>query len=111
MEYAFSILMFVFSGMLLLYAALVAGNFDMIPRNYAAKVSNKKEYAKKFARVLRVVAIAPAVSGLTALAGLSLFENADIVIVISVVILITGMIISIMTGVKIMSKETEEAQD
>ena len=75
MEYAYSILMFAFAVMILLYAALVApGNFDMIPRNYAVKVSNKKEYARKFAKVLCVVAISPAISGLIALAGLTLLD-------------------------------------
>ena len=112
MEYAYSILMFAFAVMILLYAALVApGNFDMIPRNYAVKVSNKKEYARKFAKVLCIVAISPSISGLVALTGLILFENNDIVIAISVVILIIAMIYCIRIGIKIMSKETEKDVD
>ena len=68
MKYAYSILMFCFAGGLLLYAALMSqGNPDMIRRRYAAKMRNPKAYAKKFAKVLALVSLAPLSSGLAGL--------------------------------------------
>ncbi len=101
MEYAFSVLMFVFAALLLLYAALVGrGGFDMIPRGYAASVDDKKAYAKNFAKMLGIVAAAPAVSGLIALVGVMLTERDDLVIGISVIILIIGIVAALTAGVK-----------
>lgn len=64
-----SILMFCFSGALLLYAAVMALTRDekMIPRDGAAKMENKKAYAAKFARVLALTALVPANCGIIAL--------------------------------------------
>ncbi|MBR3570819.1 MAG: hypothetical protein IKN96_08525 [Oscillibacter sp.] len=67
MEYAYSILMFCFAGAILLYAALVPGNPGMIRRLYAAKVKDKKAYAKQFAKVLALVSLAPLSSRVAAL--------------------------------------------
>ena len=104
MEYAFSILMFVFAALLMLYAALIGrGGFNLIPRGYAASVDDKKAYAKNFAKVLRVVAAAPAVSGLIALVGVMLSERDDLVIGISVIILIVGTAAFLTAGVKMLS--------
>ena len=105
MEYAYSVLMFVFAALLLLYAALVGrGGFDMIPRGYAASVDDKKAYAKNFAKVLGIVAAAPAVSGLIALVGVMLTERDDLVIGISVIILIIGIVAALTAGVKMAGK-------
>ena len=62
------ILMFIFSGAILLYALLLAWTKDigLIRRSYAVKIKNRKKYAVQFAKVLALTAIAPA---LTALAG------------------------------------------
>ena len=62
------ILMFIFSGVILLYALLLAWTKDvgLIRRSYAAKMKDKRTYAVQFAKVLALTAIAPA---LTALAG------------------------------------------
>lgn len=68
MEYAYSILMFCFAGGILLYAALMSsGDASMIRRLYAAKVKDKKAYAKQFAKVLALVSLAPLSSGVAAL--------------------------------------------
>ena len=65
----FSILMFCFSGALLLYAALLAVTRDdkLIVRHYAAKMKDRKAYAARFAKVIALVAVAPAHSGIAAL--------------------------------------------
>ena len=67
--YGFAILMFCLAGGLLLYAALLAKEKDptLIPRNYAAKMKDRRAYARQFARVIALVAAAPALSGLIAL--------------------------------------------
>lgn len=64
----FSILMFCFSGGLLLYAALLAITKDanMIARHYAVDMKDKKAYAVKFAKIIALVAVAPAYSGIVA---------------------------------------------
>ena len=65
----YSILMFCFSGALLLYAGLLAftGDCDMIPKKHAAKPKDPRAYARAFARMLAVVALAPMSSGFLAL--------------------------------------------
>ncbi len=68
MEHVFSIVMFVLSGALLLYALLVrVSGYDAIPRGYAAKPRDKKQYANKFALLLAMIAAAPAAAGLVGL--------------------------------------------
>lgn len=65
MEHGFSILMLVFGAMILIYAALVGlGGFDLIPRGWSVKVKNKKLYAKQFAKLLMLTALAPILGGL-----------------------------------------------
>ena len=68
MRYAYSILMFCFAGGILLYAALMApGNDDLIPRRHAAKMRKPKAYAKRLAKVLALVSLAPLSSGIIGL--------------------------------------------
>ncbi len=69
MDHAFSYLMFAFSGMLLLFAGLLylTGDPKLIMRGYAAKMKNPKRYARQFAKVLAIVAVAPILGGLTGL--------------------------------------------
>lgn len=69
MEYAFSILMFCFAGMLLLYAGLLAAAKDpqLIPRHFASKIKNPKVYALQFAKLTALTAAAPFLSGLVGL--------------------------------------------
>lgn len=57
----FSILMLCFSGGLLLYAGLLAvtKNYNLIPRNYASQVKDKRAYTLKVAKVIALVAIPP----------------------------------------------------
>ena len=90
----FSILMFMFSGGLLLYAAILALSKDvkMIPRDYAAKITDKRRYATQFAKVIALVALAPAYGGIVGLfsTGWGLFA------------MITQMILAIFLGTKLM---------
>ena len=64
----YAVLMACFAGFLLLYAALLAKTMDvqLIPRHYAAKMKNKKQYAKGVAKVVALVALAPLASALAA---------------------------------------------
>ena len=63
MEYGFSILMFIFSGILLLYAGLMAltKNYDMLPvrARVSVKPKDKRAYAVQLAKVIALVAAAP----------------------------------------------------
>lgn len=67
MESAYSILMFCFAGLLLLYALLLAKDEKLIPRDYAAKMEDKKRYARRLAGLLAIVALGPVFSGLAGL--------------------------------------------
>ena len=90
----FSILMFCFSGALLLYAILLAitRDFDLIPRGEAAKVKDKRDYAKRFAEVIALTAVPPAHCGLVALSSAGW----------AVVVLVVEMVLAIWLGTKIM---------
>ncbi|MBQ9428389.1 MAG: hypothetical protein IJU41_02450 [Clostridia bacterium] len=71
MEYAFSIIMAAFSAAILLFAGLMglAGDYKMIPYRARASVKpkNPKKYARQLAKVLALVAIAPALGALVGL--------------------------------------------
>ncbi|MBQ6772610.1 MAG: hypothetical protein IJP48_00960 [Synergistaceae bacterium] len=62
-----SLLMFIFAGAILLYALLLAWTKDirMIARHYAVKINDEKGYALKIAKILALVSIIPALSGIT----------------------------------------------
>ncbi len=100
MEYGYSIIMFAFAGSILLYAGLIAmGNYKLIRRLYSAKVRDKKEYAKRFARVLALVSLAPFLSGLVGLCG-----TIEQVILPAGAVLVVGFITFIAIGTRIMKK-------
>ena len=64
MEYAFSILMFCFAGCILLYSGLVViFGSEFIPKKWAAKITDEKAYAKRFAKILALTALAPVLAG------------------------------------------------
>ncbi len=69
MEYAYSVLMACFSGALLLYAGILAltGDTDLIPRSWAARIRDRKTYARMTAKVTALAAAAPALSALVGL--------------------------------------------
>ncbi len=56
MEYVFSTIMFIFGGILLLYAGELAifKSPKLIPRSYAAKMKDPKGYTVQFAKVIAV---------------------------------------------------------
>ena len=95
----YSIIMFIFAGMLLIYAALLStGDSGLIMREYAAKMKDKKKYARQLAKVIALVAVAPALSGLAAL-----FFESDALLV-PVIILVAGVAAAIYLGTRIMRK-------
>lgn len=71
MEYAFSIVMFCFSGAILLYAGIMGATKDinMLRRRqrYAAKMNDPKAYAVMVAKILATTALAPLIAGLVGL--------------------------------------------
>lgn len=71
MEYGFSILMAAFSAALLLYSGLMAmfKDYKMIPlrARVSFKPKNEKKYMTQLAKVIALVAAAPALSALTGL--------------------------------------------
>ncbi len=70
----FSILMFCFSGALLLYAGVLAlaKNPDLIPRSHAVQMKDPKAYARAFAGMIALAALAPLGSGLYGLVSVPL---------------------------------------
>ena len=97
----FSVLMFVFAALILLYAMIIFLTKDirMIPRAGSAEIRNKEEYAMRFAKVLAAAALAPLTGGLIALRGHMLWAGT---------MLIFGFAICMREGVKIMEQPDSE---
>ena len=96
MEYGLSILMFIFSAAILLYAGLMAWTKDYKILPFRARVSvkpkNPKRYMTQFAKVTALVAAAPLLSGLVGLWNL----------LAALIVLIVGFVAFIWIGTKIM---------
>lgn len=71
MEYAYSILMFVFAAALLLYGLLLfrTGNYRFLPYRgrTAAKNWSSKDYVRLVGKIVMLVGCAPLLSGITGL--------------------------------------------
>ena len=93
MRYA-SIFMLIFAGAVFIYALLLAltKDINLIMRHYTANITNKRDYAVKFAKILVFVSIAPALSGIIGLLTDSAF--------FMLIALIAGLIIFIKLGIK-----------
>ena len=89
MEYGYSILMGIFAGLILIYAGLMAltKDYRMLPLRARVSVQPKdeKRYMKQLAKVVAMVALAPALSALT---GLWNMMAALIVLIVSAVVFI-----------------------
>ena len=90
LEYGYSVLMGIFSAMILLYAGFAAifKDYRILPlrvRVSVAKPKNEKKYMTQFAKMLALVALSPALS---ALAGLWNMAVALIVLIVSAVFFI-----------------------
>ena len=72
----FSILMLTFAAALLLYAAILWKTKDsrLIVFDFLLQVRDKKAYTLQFAKVVAIVAAAPALSGVTALWNITAAE-------------------------------------
>lgn len=96
MEHAYSIIMAVFGGMLLLYAGLMAltKDYKMLPYRSRASVKpkNSKKYAFQLSKVIALVSVAPILSALIALWNT----------IVAAVVLIVAVILFIWLGTKIM---------
>ena len=96
MNEGFPIIMLAFSGMLLIYAGLMAltKDYKMLPLRMRQSVEPKdcRKYMTQLAKVIAIVAAVPGLSGLLG------FWN----IPVAVVILIGGIILAIWMGTRIM---------
>lgn len=96
MEYGYSILMGIFAGLILIYAGLMAltKDYKMLP--FRARVSvqpkDEKRYMKQLAKVVAMVALAPALSALTGLWNM----------IAALIVLVVSAIVFIWLGTKIM---------
>ena len=98
MEYAYSIIMGVFAGALLLYAGLLALTKDYKMLHYRSRQSvqpkDPKKYAFQLAKVIALVSLSPLLSALVGLLNM----------IAAVIVLIGSMILFIFLGTKIMKK-------
>ncbi len=109
MEYGYAFLMLAFAAGILLYAAMIApGNWQLIARNYAADMRDPEAYAKQFAKVLALVALAPAASAVFAIVGVQLVEEPDDAIGPAFLVLIVVFVLCIRRGIKMMGELEEE---
>ena len=96
MEYGYSILMGFFAGLILIYAGLMAltKDYKMLP--FRARVSvqpkDEKRYMKQLAKVVAMVALAPALSALTGLWNM----------IAALIVLVVSAVVFIWLGTKIM---------
>lgn len=102
MENVYSIFMFIFSGVLLLYAALLALTKDYLLLPYrvkrAVKPMSKKErksHMIKLAKIIALVSVSPALSGTVG------FWN----IYVALFVLIAGTVAAIWLGTKLISTQ------
>lgn len=99
MEHGPSVLMFIFSGALLAYAALMAITKDYKILPYRATVSvkpkNEKVYMVQLAKVVALAALVPILTGLTA------FWNG----LAAVIVFIVGLAVVLWIGTKIVKNE------
>ncbi|WP_405346218.1 hypothetical protein [Ruminococcus sp.] len=96
MEYGYSILMGIFAGLILIYAGLMAltKDYRMLPLRARVSVQPKdeKRYMKQLAKVVALVALAPALSALTGLWNM----------IAALIILVVSAVVFIWLGTKIM---------
>ncbi len=97
----YSILMFLFAGGMLLYAALLGATKDykLIMRYWVTKPKDKRAYAAQFAKLIALVACAPALSGIV-----GLFGDSDGIVWIALAVLFAGLVAAIAFGVRLMRK-------
>lgn len=98
MEHAFSILMFIFAGALLLYAALMAltKDYKMLPyrARQSVKPKDPKKYTVQLAKIVALVAAAVALG-----AAVALWNNG-----IGAGVMLAGVIAALWLGTKIVKK-------
>ena len=101
MEYVYSIMMFGMAVGLLLYAGLLALAKDpmLIPKHYAAKMKNKKAYTVMIAKIVAIIAIPFAASGIV-----GLIWNAEQTLLPAIIVLIIGFVVCIYLCRKIVKK-------
>ena len=88
MEYGFAILLLIFGGMILLYAAMLAvvksKKYLPFRIRHTIPTDNEKEYIVKLAKVLALVAFSPIIGGAL---GFVLPPNAAVIIFIVLLVL------------------------
>ena len=98
MDHGFSILMFIFAGALLLYAALMAitRDYSMLPyrATQAVKPKNPKKYMVQLAKIVALVAAAVAVG-----AAVALWNNG-----VGAGVMVAGVVVVLWLGTKIIKK-------
>ncbi len=98
MEHAFSILMFIFAGALLLYAALMAltKDYKMLPyrARHSVKPKDPKKYTVLLAKIVALVAAAVALG-----AAVALWNNGA-----GAGVMIAGVIAALWLGTRIIRK-------
>lgn len=94
-----TILMFIFSGMLYLYALILFLTKDsrLICFDYMVKMKNRKKYARQFAKVIALVATVPILTGLAGIMSTGL----------AISVFVVGLIITIWIGTKWMENFIE----
>ena len=99
-----SIFMFFFALMIWFFAALLfmTGDMNMIRRRYryAAKMKDKKVYARKLAKAIALAAFAPALCGFTAL-----FLREGVLAFLPGAVFILALIGALILGARIMRDE------
>lgn len=95
MEHAFSILMFIFAGAILFYAALMAISKDYRMLPYRSRVSVKPKNPERY--MVQLAKIVALTGGAIALgAAVALWNNA-----VGAVVMLVGVILALWAGTKI----------
>ena len=98
MEHGFSVLMFIFAGVLLLYAALLAikKDYNMLPARSRQSVKPKdpKKYVAQLAKIIALVAAAIAVG-----AAVALWNGG-----IGAAVMVVGVVAALWLGTRLIKK-------
>ena len=95
-------MMFCMAGGLLLYAGLLALARDpmLIPRHYAARMKNKKAYAVMFAKIIAMMAVPFAISGIV-----GLIWTSEQTLLPAIIVLVVGLAVCLYLSTKMEKRQ------
>jgi len=99
----YSIIMFCFAGVIILYALSILSEkngYKLIARDWATNPKDKKAYARQFAKLMSFIALAPILSGIVAFLG-----DTDSMVLPALIVLVVGFIFFTWLGIRLFMRK------